>query len=50
MISDDAELYDGAYIGIQLVGRAFEEEKVLVLAEYLGRLIAADATHVKQRL
>lgn len=34
--ADDAEIYDGAPVAVQLVGRRFEEEKVLVLAEILG--------------
>ena len=38
---DDPELYDGAYVGIQLIGRKFQEEKILVLAEYLGNLISS---------
>ncbi|KAJ5347305.1 hypothetical protein MYU51_004263 [Penicillium brevicompactum] len=36
----DAETYDGAPVGIQLVGRRFSEEKILTLAEYLGGEIA----------
>jgi hypothetical protein len=34
--ADDAEIYDGAPVAVQLVGRRFEEEKVLVFAEILG--------------
>lgn len=33
---DDAEVYDGAPVGIQLIGRRLQEEKILTLAEYLG--------------
>jgi amidase len=33
---DDAEIYDGAPVAVQMVGRRFEEEKVLFLAEILG--------------
>jgi len=40
---DDAETYDGAPVGVQLVGRRFQEEKMLTLAEYLGEEIAQDA-------
>ncbi|KAH7346303.1 amidase [Rhexocercosporidium sp. MPI-PUGE-AT-0058] len=32
----DPELYDGAHVSVQIVGRRFQEEKVLALTEYLG--------------
>lgn len=32
----DPEIYDGAHVSVQLMGRRFQEEKMLVLAEYLG--------------
>ncbi|EEQ92593.2 general amidase [Blastomyces dermatitidis ER-3] len=32
----DAEIYDCAPVGLQLVGRRFQEEKLIALAEYLG--------------
>lgn len=35
----DSELYDGAHVSIQLVGRRFQEEKMLALAEYVGGLV-----------
>ncbi|KAL4784329.1 amidase signature domain-containing protein [Aspergillus varians] len=34
--SYDAEVYDGAPAGVQLLGRRLQEEKMLVLAEYVG--------------
>lgn len=37
--SYDAALYDGAFVGVQLVGRRLQEEKVLVLAEAVGAAI-----------
>jgi Asp-tRNAAsn/Glu-tRNAGln amidotransferase A subunit and related amidases len=40
---DDAESYDGAPVGVQLVGRRLQEEKMLTLAEYLGKEITQDA-------
>lgn len=40
---DDAESYDGAPVGVQLVGRRLQEEKMMTLAEYLGKEIAHDA-------
>jgi amidase len=33
---DDAELYDGAHVAVQVVGRRFQEEKILALTEILG--------------
>lgn len=35
-IVDDPELYDGAHVAVQIVGRRFQEEKVLALTEILG--------------
>ncbi|CAG8961864.1 hypothetical protein HYFRA_00013664 [Hymenoscyphus fraxineus] len=32
----DPELYDGAHVAVQVVGRRFQEEKVLALTEILG--------------
>lgn len=32
----DADLYDGAHVSVQIVGRRFQEEKVLALTEILG--------------
>lgn len=37
---DDAETYHGAPVGLQLMGRRLQEEKMLTLAEYLGEEIA----------
>lgn len=36
--SDNASIYDGAPVGLQLIGRRLEEEKVLCLTEYVSRL------------
>lgn len=33
---DDPEIYDGAHVAVQIVGRRFQEEKVLALTEILG--------------
>ncbi|KAK2743324.1 Acetamidase [Onygenales sp. PD_40] len=35
----DPEIFDGAYVGVQLVGRRFHEEKLMVLADYLGAAV-----------
>jgi len=32
----DPEIYDGAHVGVQIVARRFQEEKVLALTEILG--------------
>ncbi|KAL6714524.1 hypothetical protein ACLMJK_007949 [Lecanora helva] len=37
----DPEIYDGAHVAVQLVGRRLQEEKVLALAEYVGGAVAA---------
>ncbi|KAJ5278838.1 hypothetical protein N7478_004210 [Penicillium angulare] len=41
--SYDADTYDGAPVGVQLLGRRLQEEKMLTLAEYIGEEIALDA-------
>ncbi|KAL6908636.1 amidase [Trichoderma evansii] len=38
----DAELYDGAHVGLQIVGRSYTEEKMLVIAEYVSELLSQD--------
>lgn len=35
----DPELYDGAHVAVQLVGRRLQEERVLAFSEYVGRAI-----------
>ncbi|KAF2149438.1 amidase [Myriangium duriaei CBS 260.36] len=35
----DPELYDGAHVSVQLVGRRLQEEKMLTLADYVGGLL-----------
>ena len=35
----DAQIYDGAHVGIQLVGRRFQEEKMLAIGEYIGQIL-----------
>ncbi|KAF4151134.1 hypothetical protein CNMCM6069_004487 [Aspergillus lentulus] len=35
----DADIYHGAPAGLQLVGRRFQEEKMLTLAEYIGEKV-----------
>ncbi|KAI9793293.1 MAG: Acetamidase [Piccolia ochrophora] len=38
--SYDPDVYDGAYVGVQLVGRRFQEEKMLAVAELVGDALA----------
>ncbi|CAH0016672.1 unnamed protein product [Clonostachys rhizophaga] len=35
------EIYDGAHVSLQLLGRRFQEEKLLVLADYIGKTVAS---------
>lgn len=35
----DPEIYDGAHVSVQLVGRRFQEEKMIAIADYLGKLL-----------
>jgi len=41
--ADDPEIYDGAHVSIQLVGRRLQEEKMLALAKYVGIALHGDA-------
>jgi amidase len=34
--ADDPEIYDGAHVGLQIVGRRFQEEKILAITEMLA--------------
>lgn len=35
----DADIYDGAHVSVQIVGRRFTEEKMLAIGEYVGELL-----------
>ncbi|KIX10670.1 uncharacterized protein Z518_01754 [Rhinocladiella mackenziei CBS 650.93] len=35
----DAEIYDGAHVSVQIVGRRYTEEKMLAIADYVGTLL-----------
>lgn len=39
VIADDPEIYDGAFVSVQLVGRRLEEEKMIALAKYVGEAL-----------
>jgi amidase len=32
----DPEIYDGAHVSVQVIGRRYQEEKVLALTEMIG--------------
>lgn len=36
---DDADIYDGAAVSIQLVGRRLQEEKMIAIAEYVSKAL-----------
>ena len=36
---DDPEIYDGAHVGVQLIGRRLQEEKVLAITEYVAGVL-----------
>ena len=38
----DAEIYDGAHVSIQLIGRRFQEEKTFTLAEYIAEALGLE--------
>lgn len=40
---DDPEIYDGAHVAIQLVGRRLQEEKMIALARYMGEAVHGKA-------
>lgn len=37
--SDDPEIYDGAHVGVQLVGRRFQEEKMIAITQVLSEAL-----------
>jgi len=41
--TNDAEMYDGAPVGLQLVARKFEEEKILGIAQIVTAALKAHA-------
>lgn len=41
---DDAEAYDGAPVAVQIVGKRLSEERILAIAEEVGRLLGNEIT------
>jgi len=39
---DEPEIYDGAHVSVQLVGRRLQEEKMLALAELTTEALKGD--------
>lgn len=42
-VTDDPDIYDGAHVSIQLVGRRLQEEKMLAIAKYVGEALHGTA-------
>lgn len=41
---DDAEAYHGAPVAIQIIGRRLTEERVMAIAEEVGKLLGNEIT------
>lgn len=37
--TDDPEIYDGAHVSLQIVGKRLQEEKMLAIAAYVENLL-----------
>jgi amidase len=44
VLLDDAEIYHGAPAAVQIIGRRLTEEKVMAIAEEIGRLLGNEVT------
>ena len=42
-VSDDPDIYDGAHVSVQLVGRRLQEEKMIAIAKYVGEALHGSA-------
>jgi amidase len=42
---DDADVYDGAPVGVQLVARKYEEEKVWAIAKIVSNALKTAGAH-----
>lgn len=43
--TDDANVYDGAPVGVQIVGRKYDEEKVWAIGKILSNVLRASGTY-----
>ena len=46
---DDADIYDGAPVGVQIVGRKYDEEKVWAIGKILSNVLRASGTYERSR-
>lgn len=44
LVADDAAIYDGAPVGVQIVARKYEEEKVWAIAKIVDDIIKSSST------
>jgi amidase len=40
-MTDDPEIYDGAHVSLQIVGRRLQEEKMLAIAAHVESLLGS---------
>jgi amidase len=40
-VTDDPEIYDGAHVSLQIVGKRLQEEKMLAIAAHVESLLAS---------
>jgi Asp-tRNA(Asn)/Glu-tRNA(Gln) amidotransferase A subunit family amidase len=39
---DDPEIYDGAHVSLQIVGRRLQEEKILAIAAHVENILSSE--------
>jgi amidase len=39
---DDPEIYDGAHVSLQIVGRRLQEEKILAIAAHVETILSSE--------
>ena len=44
ILGDDPEAYHGAPVAVQVVGRRLTEERIMAIAEEIGRLLGNEVT------
>jgi Asp-tRNA(Asn)/Glu-tRNA(Gln) amidotransferase A subunit family amidase len=44
LVSDDPEAYHSAPVAVQIVGRRLTEERIMAIAEEIGRLLGNEIT------
>jgi amidase len=43
-LSDDPEAYHGAPVAVQIIGRRLTEERIMAIAEEIGKLLGNEIT------